>query len=786
MHPARIDIPPGLRTLARQIATFPEWREAMVSAIGDQPALEGWTADRSGDLGVMLIEFWAYVLDVSAFYDARLAERAYLGTAHDADSAAEIVSLLGYVPRPALAASVKAALEASGVDPITVPARSGFRSEAFDDEPPQVFETQSELTVWPQRNRWTLAPSRSGAFDGTLRFRAGEGPSRGAIVVIALDGVARFAGEVAALDTDVPAEGERYTRVSFREDAGLRALEGQPLAELRAYVLTLAAPQSPLACEGGEAQPARLRALRPAADERPDARSDGAGSLILDALYPQIAAGSVAALEVDGALHPVTLQANELVTCGLTLGTGDQAVQHQVNASRVTFSPGLGRVFAVAGRSVYLHAVPRELGQPTRPAERQRTLQSLVTATKLALEAAHRDAAPAWGEVIAVGQAERGALLSGAMQIDASGRATFAPDQVATPSTQALAVPIELYGNVVELVRGETVAHEVLGSGDASRPFQEFRLKKKPLTWVVDAAAPSGRSPQLALAVDGVRWSWVETLFGARADEHVYTVRMDPGGAAHVSFGDGVSGSRLPTGVANVVASYRFGAGSAKPPAGSIKQVARPVKGLTRVVAPLPAYGGADAESVSEIRATAPASMLSLGRAVSAADYLAIARAFSGVVNASVTPRWDDVKLRVSIDVAIIADEPASGDGTAQELVRYLQARSAPGVPVSVSAAHKVQLERFDVAIEIDELFDSDGVRAAATGVLFHPRTGSLSPANVPIGAPVFRSVVTAALHAVPGVKGVAAIELKGKTMGKALVPPIGAYYDFLAHGRVV
>ena len=95
----------------------------------------------------MLLEFWAYILDVTGFYDARIAERSYLATAPDAETLARIVRLVGYRPRPAMAARVLLALEADDADPVAVPAGTAFRSEPFDDEPPQVFELLDPATI---------------------------------------------------------------------------------------------------------------------------------------------------------------------------------------------------------------------------------------------------------------------------------------------------------------------------------------------------------------------------------------------------------------------------------------------------------------------------------------------------------------------------------------------------------------------------------------------------------------------------------------------------------------
>ena len=75
----------------------------------------------------------------------------------------------------------------------------------------------------------------------------------------------------------------------------------------------------------------------------------------------------------------------------------------------------------------------------------------------------------------------------------------------------------------------------------------------------------------------------------------------------------------MPSGAGNIRADYRYGAGAAKPPAGSIWSIAKPTKGLLSVIGPVPARGGADAETADELRTSAPASALTLGRAVSLA-----------------------------------------------------------------------------------------------------------------------------------------------------------------------
>lgn len=743
----------------------------------EHEALKGWTADREGDLGVMLLEMWAYVLDVLSFYDARLAERAYLGTAPEPDTVAEIVSLLGYEPRPALAAAVQLALEVRGDAPVAMSARTGFRSEALDTEPPQVFEVLDAATLWPQRSAWTLAPYRLDAYDGTIRFRPGEGPSRGNVIAVTLDGKAKFVGTVAAVDTENHPDGERYQRVTIGAGAVGLPDAGVALSRLQAFVLGLRAPLTGLV-DGingvtGSAVGSPLTLVPTVSGS-----TGGLGWVVLDAFYPQLAAGGLAALEVGGQLHAVDIVAAARFDHAITVGSGDAAVTQTFPSSLVVFTFG----GSLSGRSMVFHALARPLGRLVRPAEPTRTLADLRLQPDLNPVVAALADAPADGYAVAVGAGPGGALIEGTVDAWSDGRGRFVPTEDSPAFPDPLPTPIRLLGNVVTAVRGQTVAREVLGSGDASQTFQAFELKKKPLTWVADAATGRGRRPHLDIAVDGRYWTWVETMYGADPGDMVYVVRMAADGTATIQFGDGVTGRRLPTGVANVVAGYRFGAGAAKPPAGGIKQSVRAVRDLTRVSSPLAPYGGADAESADAIRQTAPDAMLSLGRAVSAADYLALARSFSGVVNCSVAQRWDTTRLCMTIDVAIIAD---SGDPSA-ELATYLRDRSAPGVPVTVSLATPVVIPRFDLSIAVADSFVVETVLAGVRAALFGDTTGLLAPARLTIGGPVFHSHVVAAAHGVAGVAGVAGISLAAGPMPAAMVPGPGRYFDFLTHGTVV
>ncbi len=110
----------------------------------------------------MLIEMWAYVCDVLSFYDETIAHESYLRTARRDPSVRMLVGLLGYRPRPAVAAQVRLAVKAGGRLAIVLPAGLAVRSSAFGTEKPQVFELDAEARAHPLLNGWRLAPDPPG------------------------------------------------------------------------------------------------------------------------------------------------------------------------------------------------------------------------------------------------------------------------------------------------------------------------------------------------------------------------------------------------------------------------------------------------------------------------------------------------------------------------------------------------------------------------------------------------------------------------------------------------
>jgi hypothetical protein len=114
--------------------------------------------------------------------------------------------------------------------------------------------------------------------------------------------------------------------------------------------------------------------------------------------------------------------------------------------------------------------------------------------------------------------------------------------------------------------------------------------------------------------VNGLEWKEVRSFYGLAADAQVFVTEEDEQGKTHVLFGDGENGARLPTGLNNVTANYRYGSGAQAPDAGSLTVVLQPQPGLKAIRNPVQAGGGSDADAPAKVRRLAPRSVLTFRR----------------------------------------------------------------------------------------------------------------------------------------------------------------------------
>ena len=753
--PPAISIAPGLSRLPRQVIGFPEYREAMLAAIRGKPALASWRAREGDDLGIMMLEWAAYVFDVAAFYDARTTEEAYIRTARDLPSVREIAALVGHRPRPAIAARADLSAITDPDTAVTVPKGMQFRSAGFDGNPPQIFEADADSAADSMRNQWRLAPiaPATASVDSPILFNAqGMRLVKGMIAVFALPTGTSLAAEIVDLTTYAGLDGKNYVRPVLSPSVSVP--DGTALSDIAATCSTQAARLSGL--------------LTPSAS----------GNLILDGLYPQFAQGQQVAVKTASAVG--LFQVETVTTSSNIAATGTQTLPVAI-ATELTLSK-LGAMEVPSGdfASVSVHFNFQRAGTLALPALAQ--VDASLLSGSLSLNGLNAPLDEIGGTFLMLDKRDAGAELDATLAVDRFGRGAIdisTPPDLATPLT----APIRIFGNTVSLSRGETVPREVLGSGDATAAFQTFKLQRKPLTYLPSGSAPDGYASTLQIRANGVLWREVDSFFGIGPSNQVYIVRHDEAGESYVTFGDGTYGARLPTGSGNVIASYRTGAGQAKPPAMSIRQAVTPLKGLSQVFNPLGARGGSDAESPDEIRTQAALGALTFGRAVSLADFEAMARNYPGVVNATAGWAWDGQLQRALVTIWYISD---GGDLTA-DLRSWLADRSDPGVGLSVHAATPVPVT-LGLEMDFDPALDGDSVEASVYAALGDPQNGILSHARVPIGGSIFRSALFQAVLAVPGVAAVTNLTTAVNGGGAAPMPfaltaDEGTFLDFLPLG---
>jgi hypothetical protein len=307
---------------------------------------------------------------------------------------------------------------------------------------------------------------------------------------------------------------------------------------------------------------------------------------------------------------------------------------------------------------------------------------------------------------------------------------------------------VTIYANVVRATHGETV-RQVLGSGDASKVFQQFSLAKAPLTYL-PAPTPSGIVSTLRVRVSNVLWHSQESLLDSSPTSRDYVVEPDESGGTQVRFGDGRLGARLPTGRENVRAEYRTGLGKAgNVKAGKINQLAGRPLGVKGVTNPLAASGGSDAEGVDQIRANAPLAVAALDRLVSVRDYADFARNYAGIDKAAARRLECQGQPTVYVTIAGVDDIPILADS--ELLLNLKLAFELLGDPVQLVDVEPRELLIVFLSAGVRLLPDYEWISVAP--VIADSLYDSFSFARRELGQNVYLSDIQATIQSVEGVE---------------------------------
>jgi len=777
---SELDIAAGLDVLPRQIASFPEFRRAMLAEIRRHAALKDWHARDEDDLGVMLLEMWAYLCDVLAFYDEVIANESYLRTADLRASLRKLTGLLGYIPRPAVAASVILTALAEGRKALPLKAGTAFRSEGFDGQAPQISELDKQTTIHPLNNTWKLVPQRP------TRIGSGDA-TRGAhsYILISQENTKLKKQDVLLVVTSKQTsihsikkrseltgdDGDRYIRLDL--DPVLSIGFDTALEDISLYTPT---------------QVVGLWTM----GKKPQAVNKNNTKLLLDGMYRQLKAGQYIIVskgseyrwfklsEVNDSMMDATAgrkisvenidRDKDILTVSYAQAPATELIL-DVDLNHSKRKDGKADTWSNNDRSqLVVHYGFIDVGEVTRQRETVITDSSNLVVTPLSGTLLEKPAD---------GSTPSSFVLQDVNKISVQGNGTLNYqfrnlDFQTTDWSQSLTPPVKVFGNVLLASRGETINNEILGSGDATQSNQTFKLKKNPLTYISAPTSEDERGVKSTLKVwvDGVQWKEVSNFYRQGRNDEVYIVRQNDDQETLITFGDGKCGRRLPSGTNNVIANYRYGAGAAAPTANTITQLAKPIKGLSAVNNPFAASGGDDAQDKDGIRDFAPQSALLLGRAVSLQDFVAATAGMPGVQAVHAQWRWNHQRQRPVVQIWFI------GGSDSTKIKTNLRNLADPAIALDVTRATAMPLTlSFDV--EVDDSYVEDDVLTDIRSTLTDPDQGILSIKNIGIGQSLFRSQLFAAILAMPGTLAVTHLQYNAMPFEAiAIKPDPGTYFD--------
>lgn len=782
IHPKPLNIGAGLSSLPRQIATFPEFRRAMLLVAQSESVeiienvkvnpLANWRARDKDDLGIMLLEMWAYVCDSLSFYDEVLANEAYLHTSQQRTDLRRLVALLGYLPRPAVGSVVKLAALADGRLNLKLPSGTAFSSGAFDGNPPQTFELDNDTIINPLTNQWNIIPPHEGKIltdsPGEIIVSPVSEIKEGALLLITNrdDTTQNSSVSVQSVVKYSGIDGKQYTRIIFTGSTKL--LANAALTSLRVL------------------KPSQFAGLWAGTNVGPT-------DLVLNSLNPQVKPGdaiivvygderrcftvsTIAIANQQNTPSNMVINGNTFSMPGITVPVTQLTLDADINSADRKSSSAAANWDDSFGSGITvffgLQTIATVIDEPKK----------LVSpGDQLSLDGAV--------EAPLSGTSPSEFLLQdkNTLGTDVGGSVNYAAKQLVLNSNTSwnpgLISPVKVYGNVITASRGQTVLNEILGSGNASVTNQTFKLQKKPLTYHISPTADNDNSVSnsLTVYVNDIKWAEVKNFYNAKENDQVYIVRQNDDGDSLVTFGDGVRGERVPSGANNIIANYRFGAEKPCPPVGAVNQISKPVKSLQSVKNVLAAFGGDDAQSGNDMRIFAPRSALVLGRVVSLKDMEALASSFPGVRAVKTEWCWNKGTQQAAAHIYYIGDS-----GLTASLGQRIRNYSDPTIIIVVENAQPVSLP-VSMVIQIDpRCMESDVVQQIKQS-LMDTQSGLLAPENIGIGLPLYRSKIFEVVLSIDGAVSVEGINLNGNSFDDfAVSPDTGKYYDVETGGLTI
>lgn len=287
------------------------------------------------------------------------------------------------------------------------------------------------------------------------------------------------------------------------------------------------------------------------------------------------------------------------------------------------------------------------------------------------------------------------------------------------------------------------------GPVTSAEPYPAAVARSRP---AVDAArrSPADAVPVVTLIEGEDTWTARGDLLGSGRFDRDFVVETETGGTARLRFGDGVYGMP-PTEGADLVAAFRIGSGpTANVGHGTLRRVVWDHDGVTGVTNPMPGFGGAEPESLEQVRQFAPQAFREQRRAVTEDDWARVARLHPEVLDARARFRWTGSWYTVYLTLDRAGGAPVTGDAAFLADVRaHLERYRITGYDLEITDPVTVAL---DLALRVcvePGFFRADVHQALLKAF---SRRAFFSPDAFGFGTPLYLSEVYRAAMAVPGV----------------------------------
>jgi uncharacterized phage protein gp47/JayE len=720
------------------------------------------------DPAIALIDAVAGTLHVLAWNAARLFDDGSIKRTEDRDALVDLTGMLGYEPRPALAATTTLAFTLdtfTGSPKIAaIPKGTKVASVPGQDEKPQTFETDADLEAraeWnallPVQQRTEPAVSTATAsitITGTsTSARVGDLlvaylQPQGATNAWLAARIARLTRELTLVPPRTVIELADATALPAPASMKGNAFKNQVIIlGQRAAAFGSTAPDmnllpSAVQTSHGQQDPT-TKNWEWANLAMPAGGTITGGTVDLDAVYPDAMKGRFTRFTRGSAANQTQLgeitSATELGRKGFGLAAKvTRVVVNGIDLTAAGFKDKVREtaIYIETSRETLL-VTDADVEMPGTPADRI-TVQGAVT-----LPIGRRIVLSGEQWTITPGSGPRIAEVAILKSSSAAGGGNTLLVFEGNLASEFRSTTLSLLANAVAASHGDTPATgaELVGSAAAASPSPRFALKRSRLAYV-PADNLRGYAPAIEVRVGERLYTEVPTLFGLGSEDRSYTVRTGREGTASVQFA-----GRLPSGTHNVSALYRTGGGTAgNLGSGRLTTIMTPILGVGSVTNPVAADGASDAETIEDMRTAAPQSIRTLDRVVSLADFEAFARAYRGVGKALATEL--QVGMRSVVCLTIATTTLASpGTDLVTALKNALAEVTVPGRTIRIEGFDDLTAQ-VTIALASDPALPRASVEAAVRTML----AKRFGRAARRFGEALPRSAVLAALHDVEGV----------------------------------